>query len=81
MKLNQIINETENDSNLVSDRKNIEIRTQSHQMDAEGMHEFKPSKQQIVQFLNKEGYNASNIDIGFDSSQKFWRWTADIKKK
>jgi len=62
------------------DRRDVEIRDQAHQMDAEGMHEFKPTKKQITDLLAKENWKATDIDINFDDTQKFWRWYTPIKK-
>lgn len=61
-------------------REEVEIRNQAHLMDAEGAHTHEVSESEIEQFLAKEGYFATNIDIFFDFMQGLTRWTADIIK-
>jgi hypothetical protein len=49
-------------------------------MDAEGLQYNKPLESEIIELLNNEGFEALNIDIGYDSLMKLWYWTADIKE-
>ena len=61
-------------------REEVEIRDQQHLMDAEGCHENKPSARDIVRLLTKEGWRSRNLDIWFDETQGFWRWSCDIMR-
>ena len=60
-------------------RRDVEIRTQAHLMDAEGLQDAEPQEAEIIEFLKNEGWVASNVDIGFDNVMHLWAWTADIK--
>lgn len=58
----------------------VEIRTQMHLMDAEGCHDEKPTKQEIIQYLESKGFSPfSDIEIWLDSMQSLWRWICNIK--
>jgi hypothetical protein len=58
----------------------VEIRTQVHLMDAEGCHDEKPTKQEIIQYLESKGFSpSSDIEIWLDSMQSLWRWICNIK--
>lgn len=46
----------------------------------ENIDKFKPKKVEIVEMLNKEGWQPSMIDIWFDELQGFWRWSCQINK-
>jgi len=59
-------------------RENTEIRNQSHEMWAEGMEDFEPSKTEIKSFLLSLGYISHVTDIFYDDMQKVYRWNADI---
>ena len=48
-------------------------------MYAEGMETDKPTMVDIINFLTREGYIASDIDINFDNQMQMYRWTANIK--
>ena len=60
--------------------KEVEWRTQPHLMDVSGAHDKKVTKKQLIDYIKKEGYIASDLDISFDNFQGLWRWSADIKK-
>lgn len=60
-------------------KQNTEILNQAHQMYAEGMETDKPTMVDIINFLTREGYIASDIDINFDNQLQMYRWTANIK--
>lgn len=59
-------------------RDNVEIRTQLHQMDAEGLQDEEPNVDEIISFMTNEGYIIHDIDIGFDSVMQLWYWTCTI---
>jgi len=61
-------------------RNEVEIFNQAHQMYAEGKHDNRPSESDIVLLLYDEGYEASNIDISYDSMMGLYNWYADIEK-
>lgn len=61
-------------------RKNTEIRSQIHLMDAEGTSDSKPIKLDVKELIKQEGWIASNIEIFYDNMQGFWRWNCKIKK-
>ena len=61
-------------------RRDVEIRNQAHLMDAEGMHDAKPTEAEINALLNKEGYEGYDIEIWFDKVMQIWTWAASIKK-
>ena len=56
----------------------IEIRDQSHLMDASGTQDEKPSEAEIANALLKRGWLASDIEIFYDDLMGFWRWSSDI---
>lgn len=59
-------------------RDNTEIRNHAHLMDAEGLEDSQPTEVEIAQFLRDEGWEATNIDIGFDNIMGMWSWSCDI---
>ncbi len=61
-------------------RNEVEVFNQVNQMYAEGKHDDKPSELEIKLLLNKEGYEASNIDISYDNLMCLYNWYADIEK-
>lgn len=60
-------------------RDNVELRTQLHQMDAEGLEDEEPSIFEIIEFLSIEGYYAFDIEIGFDDMMQLWYWTCSLR--
>ena len=66
------------------DREHTEIFDQVHQMYAEGtsnnLNELEPTKEDIENLLDSEGFKAYKIEIEFDNMQKFWRWNCKISK-
>jgi len=58
----------------------LEIRDQKHLMVAEGSADEKPTEHKIMEAISAEGFEASNISMFYDTLQRFWRYTADIKK-
>lgn len=60
---------------------NIELRTQSHLMDAEGTDDEHPNVEEIENYINEKGYVCSIINIFFDKMMGFWRWNCKIIKK
>ena len=61
-------------------REEVEIRTQAHQMDAEGAHDEKPNSEEIKTLIESEGFRYRNLEIWFDDLQKLWRWSCDIHR-
>ena len=61
-------------------RQDVELKTQAHQMQAEGLQDDEPAVLEIIDFLHNEGFNASNIDISFDNVMQMWTWLADLEK-
>ena len=49
-------------------------------MVAEGSADEKPTEHKIMEAISAEGFEASNISMFYDTLQRFWRYTADIKK-
>lgn len=80
LKASPLIEDRGSDKQTMIERENVEIRNQAHLMDAEGAHTHEVDYSEIEQFLAKEGYFATNIDIFFDSAQGLTRWTCDIIK-
>lgn len=60
-------------------RVDFEVLDQEHQMWAEGCQDDKPTENEIVAAVAMEGYYAENLDISFDTLQKLWRWSCDIR--
>lgn len=69
---------------MTVDRKHTEIFDQSWKMWAEGTSidasGTEPEEQDIEKLLELEGWKADEIDIWYDSLQKFWRWGCKIIK-
>jgi len=61
-------------------RRDVEVRSQAHLMDAEGMQPTQPQESEIIEILKNEGWIATNIDIDFDDVMQLWTWTADISE-
>ena len=59
---------------------NVELRTQSHLMDAEGTDFEYPEIEEIMNYINGRGYSCSDFNIFFDHMQGFWRWNCKIYK-
>ena len=76
---------TQNFKIMTVDRQHTEIFDQSHQMWAEGTsigacEGLEPKEQDIQNLLGSEGWVADEIDIWFDTLQKFWRWSCKIAR-
>ncbi len=65
---------------MTVERKNTEIRSHQHLMDAEGTSDIKPKAEDIKALLLSENWESSNIEIWFDNMQGFWRWNCDISR-
>lgn len=70
---------------MTVDREHTEICDQAHQMWAEGTsiggsEGLEPKETDIQKLLGSEGWEADEIDIWFDTLQKFWRWSCKIAK-
>ena len=61
-------------------REEVEIRTQTHLMDAEGAHNYKPDSEDIKTLIEREGFRCRNLEIWFDDFQNLWRWNCDISR-
>ena len=60
-------------------RNNFEINDSSHKMTAEGAEDDVMTREDIVNTLKAEGFDAHYINIWFDGLQNLWRWSCDIK--
>jgi len=56
------------------------VRTEPHEMHAEGLCSEQPSKDSVFYYIASKGYASTNIDVWYDDYQKVWRWTCDIYK-
>ncbi len=56
-----------------------EIRSQAHEMLAEGTSDVEPLKEDIEALLKSKGWEAYDIEASYDSMQGFWRWDCNIK--
>lgn len=70
---------------MTVNREHTEIFDQTHKKWAEGTsigagEGLQPKEQDIQHLLSGEGWVADEIDIWFDSLQKFWRWSCKITK-
>lgn len=60
--------------------KNTEIRSQAHEMWAEGAEDDPCDARDIEELLNEHGYTGNMFDMFFDGMQSVWRWSCEIKK-
>ena len=56
-----------------------EIRSQAHEMWAEGTADVLPSNEDIIKLIGEKGFEATNIESWFDTCQLFYRWNCEIK--
>jgi len=61
-------------------RNEVEIRTQLHLMDAEGLHNEKPTVEEITELLKKENFIPTSLEIWHDNIMNLWAWSTDIKE-
>ena len=59
----------------------IEMRTQSHIMNAEGTATNEPCKEEIERAINRRGYKCKNISISHDGLHQIWRFTAKLTEE
>ena len=55
-----------------------EIRSQPHEMWAEGTSEEMATASEIEEVLNTQGYTGNMFDAWFDTMQGFYRWRCNI---
>ena len=61
-------------------RNDVELKTQAHQMQAEGLQDDQPTIPEIIKFIRNEGYEVLTIDIEFDKLMHLWSLLAEIKE-
>lgn len=71
--------EEEQRGKMTVERKNTLIRDQLHEMWAEGTSEVMPTHTDIKLLLISLGWHAENIQVFYDSFQRFYRCQCDIK--
>jgi len=59
---------------------NTEIRSQPHEMSAEGISDELATIWEIEEILNTHGYTGDYFAAWFDRMQGFYRWNCEIKK-
>ena len=48
-------------------------------MDVEGCSDIIVTEDEVIEFMNGEGWIASNVEIWFDILMLLWLWRADIE--
>lgn len=66
------------DTSLENFGKNVEIRSQKHEMWAEGSFDEEPSVKEIKKYLESRGYTSSQIDVWYDKFQGLWKFDCNI---